>query len=121
MLKRITLFTTLALLLVAVMISPVAAAGGILVDQLAIKIQRSRDNLTANEQFCLIAVDPQDMEGCLEQPLTPSTRDRQPLIDLAVAINSDVNGDPLTPMEKFCLLTSEPGEELGNCLDGYVN
>ena len=26
-------------------------------------------------------------------------------------------GDPLNPWEKFCLLTSKPGEELGRCLE----
>ena len=39
-------------------------------------------------------------------------------MQIAAAINGDDGGDPLDPWEKFCLLTSKPGEELGRCLDG---
>ena len=120
MLKRIALLATLALLLVAVMISPAAAAGGVLVNQLATKIQRGQDAITGKEKFCVISVTTQALEDCLEQPLTPSTRDRQILIDLAIAIHSDANGDLFTPMEKFCLLAQAPeNQDFGNCLDGY--
>ncbi len=37
---------------------------------------------------------------------------------IATGLTGPASADPLSPWEKFCLTTSAPGKDLGNCLDG---